>query len=88
MRPLAERVAPTPAKYHVFKAHCPNCARETVFVAYKAEKSVTPIGATEAEHVARLGFRCNECHRVQPEMKDSQGAMHRWEDLVHVVGEA
>lgn len=77
-----------PAKYHVFKAHCPNCARETVFVAYKAEKSVVAKDASPEEHVARLGFRCNECHRVQREMKDSQGATHRWENLVHVVDEA
>ena len=76
---------PKPAKYHVFKALCPHCRQETVFVAYKAEKSVVPVGASEADQVARVGFRCNECRRVQPEMKDAMGVLHRWENLEHVV---
>lgn len=78
-------MASRPAKYHVFKALCPHCRKEAVFVAYKAERSVSPLGATEEEKVARLGFRCNECHRVSPEMRDLVGTLHKWEGLAHVV---
>lgn len=78
-------MASRPAKHHVFNAHCANCARETAFVAYKAERSVVAKDATPEEHVARMGFRCNVCRRIESAITDTQGLVHRWENLQHVI---
>lgn len=64
----------------IFPATCTACGAERKFIEFKVE----PCGPHADSRDRQYGFRCMTCKTVVPQIRDSTGRDHAWQQGQHV----